>query len=81
MSRTEKGKTCQTGNSIGLIILNIKRRVSHLIEILGMIMHVIFIKKFKEIKVTHSQTLMALEIKKLLTITATTLRIMNIKNQ
>ena len=54
-----------------------KRRVSHLIEILGIIMHIIF----KEIKVNHIQTLMALEIKNLLIITATTLRILNIKNR
>ena len=37
-------------------------------------------KNSKEINVTHSQTLMALEIKNLLIITATTLRIMNVKN-
>ena len=39
------------------------------------------LKIFKHIKVTHSQTLMAPEIKKLLIITATTLRITNVKNQ
>ena len=36
---------------------------------------------FKEIKVTHNQTLMALEIKKLLIIIATTSRITNVKNR
>ena len=82
MSKTEKGKACQTGRLRGLIIFNLKIRVSHLTTILGIITHVTFLIRIsKEIKVTHSQTLMALEIKNLLIITATTLRIMNIKNQ
>ena len=82
MSRTKKGKTYQTGRPKGLIILNIRRRVSYLTTILGIITHITFpIRIFKEIKVTHSQTLMALEIKNLLIITSTTLRIMNVKIQ
>ena len=82
MSKTEKGKTFQIGRLRGLIILNIKRRFLHLIAILEIIMHIIFlIRIFREIKVTHRQTLMALGIKNLLIITATMLRIMNVKNQ
>ena len=82
MSRTEKGKACQTGRLRGLIILNRRRRVSYLTTILGIITHEIFLIRIsKEIKVTDSQTLMALEIKNLLIITTTTLRIMNVKNQ
>ena len=38
-----------------------KKKGSHLIEILGIIIHIMFlIKNFKEIKVTHNQTQMAL---------------------
>ena len=49
--------------------------------ILEIITHVTFLIRIsKEIKVTHSQTLMALEIKKLLIITSNMLRIMNVKN-
>ena len=81
MSRTKKGKTYQTGRPRGIIILNIRRMVSHLTTILGIITHVTFLIRIsKEIKVTHSQTLMALEIKKLLIITSNMLRIMNVKN-
>ena len=82
MSRIEKGKTCQIRRPKGLVLLNIRIRVSNLTTIFGIIMHVVFlIRIFKEIRVTHSQTLMAQEIKNLPTITATMLRIMNIKNQ
>ena len=80
MSRTAKRKACQTGRLRGLIILNIRIRVLYLTAILGIIIHVIFLIIIsKEIKVTHSQTLMHLEIKNLLIITTITLRIMNIK--
>ena len=82
MSRTEKGKACQTRRLIGLITMNIRRRVSYLTPILGIITHINFLIRIsKEIKVTHSKTLMALEIKNLLITIATMLRIMNIKNQ
>ena len=37
MSRTEKGKACQTRRLRDLIILNIRRRVSYLTAILGII--------------------------------------------
>ena len=82
MSRTEKGKACQTRRLRGLIILNRRRRVSYLTTILGIITHLTFLIRIsKEIKVIHSQTLTALETKNLLIITATTLRIMNVKNR
>ena len=82
MSRTEKGKACQIGRIRGPIMLNRRRRVSYITTILGIITHETFLIIIsKEIKVTHSQTLMALEIKNLLIIIATTLRIMNVKNR
>ena len=62
--------------------MNRRRRVSYLTAILGIITHVIFLIIIsKEIKVIDSQTLMSLEIKNLLIITAITLRIMNVKSQ
>ena len=82
MSITEKGKTCQNEKLKGLIILNIKRRVSHLIKILGIIMHVMFlIKVFKEIKVTPNKTLLAPEINNFQIITVITLKITNVKKR
>ena len=59
-----------------------KKRVSHLIEILEIIMQVMFlIKTFKGIKLTPNKTLLAPEIKNLRIITVITLRIMNVKNR
>ena len=85
MSRTGKGRTCQTGKQKGLIILlNQGRKISYLIEILGIITHAIFsTENFKEVieKVTHKKTLLSQEIKNLQIITATMLKIMNVRNR
>ena len=81
MSRTAKRKACQTRRLRGLIYFNIRKRASYLATILGIITPITFLIIIsQEIKVIHSQTLMALEIKNLLINTATTLRIMNVKN-
>ena len=82
MRRTKKRKACQTGRLRGLIILNIRRKASYLTAILGVITPLTFLIRIsQEIKVIHSETLMAVEIKNLLIITTIRLRIMNVKNQ
>ena len=59
MSRTGKGRTCQTRKQkVLIIILNQGRKISHLIEILGIITHAIFLTEiFNEViqKLTHSK--------------------------
>ena len=84
MSRTEKGRTCQTGKQKGLIILNQERKLSHQIDILGIITHAIFLtENFKELiqKVTHRKTLLSQVIKNLQIITVIMLKITNVRNR